>query len=364
VKTSDEYGILVMNVGSTSTKVACFRGARPVCSGNIAYPIADPARFPSLEEQLLLRERDLMNFLSENHVGMDGLDMVVSRGGLGRPEPAGVYMIDEVMCRDLLSGRYGRHVSALGPVMALEISRRYGVPAVVVDPPSTDEFEPLARISGMPDIERRSSFHALNQKAAARRCAAGLGKRYEEMNVVVAHLGGGITVGAHRKGRVIDCTNGLSEGPLTPERSGALPTVDLVDLALSGGVDRDEIHRRLIGLGGLAAYLGTSDATRVEDMILHADQRARLVYEAMAYQVAKEIGAMAAVLGGQVDVVIITGALARSSMLVGWIVDRVGFLAPVYTYPGEDEMTALAEGGLRVLRGEEEMKTYAAEDRR
>ena len=358
-----EHRLLVINVGSTSTKVAYFREKDPAALENIRYPAEDLISFSSLEEQLPLREADVMKFLKSNGIGLEEMDMVVSRGGLGKPAPAGAYRIDDAMCRDLLEGKYGKHPSALGPAMAFEFSRKFGMPAIVIDPPSTDEFDPLARISGIPEIERKSAFHALNQKMAARKHAATLGKKYEEMNVVVAHLGGGVTIGAHKRGRVIDCTHGLAEGPFTPERAGALPTLDLLDLAFSGKFDKKQVHGRLVGQGGLAAYLGTTDAQKVEAMIKGEDQKAKLIYKAMAYQIAKDIGSMAVVLKGQIDGIIITGGLAHSETLTDWIKERIGFLAPVFVYPGEDEMSALAEGGLRVLRNEEEMKIYGQHGR-
>ncbi|MCX5829642.1 MAG: butyrate kinase, partial [Deltaproteobacteria bacterium] len=301
---------------------------------------------------------DVMKFLRKNMISLAEIDMVVSRGGLGKPAPAGAYQIDDIMCTDLLAGKYGKHPSALGPAMALSFSNQYGMPAIVIDPPSTDEFEPLARISGLPEVERKSAFHALNQKIAARRFALAKKKKYEEINVVVAHLGGGITIGAHRQGRVIDCTHGLAEGPFTPERAGALPTMDLLDLAFSGKLDKKQIQGRLVGQGGLAAYLGTTDAQQVEEMIKGGDEKAMLVFEAMAYQIAKDIGAMCVVLKGEIDGIILTGGLAHSERLTGLIAEQVRFLAPVSVYPGEDEMSALAAGGLRVLEGEEAIKKY------
>jgi len=240
--------------------------------------------------------------------------------------------------------------------MAMGLARQYGIPAVVIDPPSTDEFQPLARVSGLPEIERKSAFHALNQKAAARRAAAKLGKRYEDVNLVVAHLGGGITIGAHSRGRVIDCTHGLTEGPFSPERAGALPTQDLLDLA--GRMGPKDLSKKLVGQGGLAAYLGTTDAVKVEAAVKAGDAKAELIYRAMAYQVAKDIGAMAAVLAGDVDAVVLTGGLAHSGMLTGWVGKQVQFIAPVCIFPGEDEMEAMAEGALRILRGEETPRTY------
>lgn len=357
----EEY-LLIINVGSTSTKVACFRGENPVLLETISYKADDLMRFSSLEKQLILREEDVIKLLMQNHVNMEELDLVVSRGGLGKPAPAGAYKIDTIMCQDLLEGKYGKHTSAMGPSIALKISQKYGIPAIVIDPPSTDEFEPIARFSGIPDIERKSIFHALNQKRVARKYAATLGKKYEDTNIIVAHLGGGITVGAHKQGRVIDCTHGLSEGPFTPERAGALPTMGLIDLVISAKLDVKQIQKRLVGQGGMASYLGTTDAREVENLIEKGDEKAKLIYEAMAYQIAKEIGAMAIVLNGSLDGIIITGGLAHSRMLVDWIIMRVGFLAPVFIYPGEDEMAALAEGGLRILRNEEEMKIYGQEN--
>ena len=355
----EEHRLLVINVGSTSTKVAGFKGNNLTLLRTIRYSSEDLARCPSMNEQLPLREKDLLEFLKKNEIALEEVDMIVSRGGLGRPSPAGAYEVDEAMCRDLLEGKFGKHSSALGPAIALDFSRRYGMPAVVIDPPSTDEFQPLARFSGLPEIERKSALHALNQKAAARRLSVELGREYEGMNLIVAHLGGGITVGAHQKGRVIDCTHGLGEGPFTPERAGSLPTTDLLDLAFSGKLDKTQILRRLVGQGGLFAYLGTNDVEKVEEMITAGDQKAELVYEAMAYQVAKEIGAMSAVLKGEIDGIILTGGLANSQMMTSLIREWIQFIAPVFVYPGEDEMAALAEGGLRVLRQEEELKKYS-----
>jgi butyrate kinase len=354
----NEPYLLVINLGSTSTKVAWFKGSVPIVLETIRYSAEDLASYSSFQEQLPLRKNDLLKFLNKNGIGLEEGNMIVSRGGLGRPLPAGAYEINDAMCRDLLEGKFGKHPSALGPAISLDLSIRYGMPAIVIDPPSTDEFQTLARISGLPEIERKSSFHALNQKMAARRLAGELRNKYEAMNLIVAHLGGGITIGAHQMGRVIDCNHGLGEGPFTPERSGALPTTDLLDLAFSGKLDKEQILNRLIGRGGLSAYLGTTDVRKVEEMIRVGDERAKLVYEAMAYQIAKEIGAMSVVLKGKIDGIILTGGLANSKMMTEWIKERTSFIAPVFIYPGEYEMLALAEGGLRVLRKEEELKIY------
>jgi butyrate kinase len=352
------HHILSINVGSTSTKVAFYRDSERLVQESITYSAADLSRYEGLADQLPLRAEGLRKFIEKNAIDMSKVDLVISRGGLGKPGPAGAYSIDERMCDDLMQGRYGKHPSALGPSMALGLARQYRMPAVVIDPPSTDEFQPLARVSGLPEIERKSAFHALNQKAAARKAARQMNKRYEDVNFVVAHLGGGITIGAHEKGVVIDCTHGLSEGPFTPERAGTLPTQDLLDLAQSGRVSPKDLSKRLVGQGGLAAYLGTSNAVEVEEAVKKGDVKAGQIYQAMAYQIAKDIGAMATVLGGKVDGIVLTGGLAHSDMLTGWVRQRTGFIAPVFVFPGEDEMEAMAEGALRILRGEETPREY------
>lgn len=350
--------ILMINVGSTSTKVALFETADVKAKETIVYSGKELSSYRDIRDQLPRREEDLLRFISGNNIDINEVDIIISRGGVGRPGPSGAYEINEAMCDDLMTGRYAEHPSALGPAIALDLSKKHGIQAIVVDPPSTDEFHQLARLSGLPEIERRSGFHALNQKAAARRAASEMNKRYEDVNLVVAHLGGGITIGAHEGGRVIDCTHGLGEGPFTPERAGSLPTMDIVDFVFSGKYSREEIQRKLVGRGGLMSYLGTTDAVEVEKMISGGDENAKLVYRSMAYQAAKDIGAMSTVLKGLVDGIVITGGLAYSEMLTGWIVEWVNFLSPVFIYPGEDEMAAMAEGALRVLRGEEEVKKY------
>jgi len=351
------HHILAINVGSTSTKVAFYRDSERLVQETITYNSSDLARYADLKDQLPLREGDLRKFIEKNAIDMSKVALVISRGGLGRPAPAGAYTIDERMCDDLIQGRYGKHPSALGPSMALGLARRYRMPAVVIDPPSTDEFQPLARVSGLPEIERKSAFHALNQKAAARKAAGQMNKRYEDVNLVV-DLGGGITIGAHEKGRVIDCTHGLSEGPFTPERAGTLPTQDLLDLAQSGRVSPKDLSKKLVGQGGLAAYLGTTNAVEVEKAVGKGDAKSELIYRAMAYQIAKDIGAMATVLGGKVDGIVLTGGIAHSEMLTGWVKQRTEFVAPVFIFPGEDEMEAMAEGSMRILRGEEAPRAY------
>jgi butyrate kinase len=349
------HRIFAINVGSTSTKVAFFEDAKAVAQKTIAYSSQELTGYAELRDQLPRRRQDVMDFMQKSGIALDQLDIIISRGGLGKPGPAGAYIIDETLCEDLLAGRYGKHPSALGPAIALDMAKPSGIRAIIIDPPSTDEFEPLARVSGLPDIERKSAFHALNQKAAARKAAEKMGKSYETVNLIVAHLGGGITIGAHRRGRVIDCNHGLSEGPFTPERAGSLPTLELVELSLAAKYAPKDLQRKLVGQGGLAAYLGTTDAIAIESAIDKGDEKSTFIYQAMAYQIAKDIGAMATVLSGQVDGIVLTGGLAHSKRLAGWITARVQFLASVFLYPGEDEMAALAEGALRVLLGHEEV---------
>ena len=262
------------------------------------------------------------------------------------------------MCDDLLSGQYEKHPSNLGPVITYNLGKMLKVPAIIVDSPSSDEFEPVARFSGLPEIKRRSGFHVLSQKAAARKAAKDLGKNYEHINLIVGHLGGGISVGAHKQGRIIDATHGIEEGPFTPERTGSLPVIELITLCYSNQYTQEQLHRKLVGQGGLVAYLGTSDARVVEKEIAAGNEDYLQVFHAMSYQICKEIGAMAAVLDGDVEAVILTGGLAHSQMLIDWIQKKVSFIAPVMVFPGEDEMNALASGGLRFLHGREEGKEY------
>lgn len=368
--------ILVINLGSTSTKLALFRGDRPVVVEEVPFKTSLPPG-----KQLEERKTQVRNFMAKAGLKEERISAVVSRGGLMKPLPAGVYEINEKMCRDLAEEKYGSHPSSLGPLLAYSLAGKYNCPALTVDPPSTDELEQVARFSGTPLIERKSAFHALSQKGAARYVSSLLGIEYEEGNFIVAHMGGGITVGAHLKGRVVDATHGLSEGPFTPERAGSLPTLELLELFLSrvenvlkGNfqeaqlLERDnvlemiakikaEIQLELVGNGGLKAYLGTKDVREVENKIENGFEEGKLLLKAMGYQIAKEICAMAAVLNGEIDAVVLTGALAKSATVRKEVENRVAFLAPLYVVP-ENEMQALALGALRVLRGEEKAKVY------
>jgi len=354
-----EYMLLIVNPGSTSTKIAVFSGRECVFSESIKHGSEDLSMFGGIIEQLGYRESLVRQILVKSGVRWEDFDAVVARGGLLRPVPGGTYVVNEAMINDLKSERRGSHASNLGGLIAYSLAGAAGISAFIVDPVCIDEMGPLARISGLPELDRESMFHALNQKAVARLAAAEMGKDYNKINLIVAHLGGGISVGAHSMGRVIDVNNAVGgDGPFTPERSGSLPGVGLVNMCFSGEYTRDEIMKKLVGKGGLVAYLGTNNAREVETRVREGDNKASLVYEAMAYQVARETGACAAVLKGEVEAVVITGGMAHSTVLVNWIKERVQFIAPVLVFPGENEMEALAYGGLRVLTGQEKAKEY------
>jgi len=353
------YRILAINPGSTSTKIAIFDNEKPVFEEVLRHSNEKISQFDTIFDQYEFRKNVILQTLNEKGINLTELAAIVGRGGLLKPIPGGTYQVDEEMLEDLKVGVLGEHASNLGGVLAYEIANQLNIPAYIVDPVVVDEMDDIARISGMPELERKSIFHALNQKAVARRAAKEAGKGYEEMNYIVAHLGGGISVGAHEKGRVIDVNNALDgEGPFSPERSGGLPVGDLAKLCFSGKYTHGDIKKLIKGNGGLVAYLDTNDAREVVKMIESGNLQAKTIYQAMAYQVAKEIGACSAVLKGKVDGIILTGGIAYDKEFVQWIQESVAFIAPVLIYPGEDEMIALAEGGLRVLRQEEAPKTY------
>ncbi|MCL1906021.1 MAG: butyrate kinase [Clostridiales bacterium] len=353
------FKILALNPGSTSTKLALFEGERLLAEKTVRYDPSDLAGCATLIDQKPLRLACLEEFLRENGINMAELSAVVGRGGMIRPLEAGTYTVNDKMLADLAAGVSGVHASSLGGIMAEELGRRHGIPAYIVDPVVVDELEPVARVSGLPGISRTSAFHALNTKSVARICAKDLGLRYEDARFVVAHLGGGVTVAAHRYGRVVDVNNGITgEGPFSPERSGGLPLKFVIEMCYSGKYSKQEIIDFASKNGGMKAYLGTHDLAKVEQQISLGDEKAALIVDAMAYQIAKEIGAMAAVLEGRAQAIILTGGLAHSLRFTGAIKQRVEGFAPVYTYPGENEMEALALGALRVLKGEEKAKVY------
>jgi butyrate kinase len=356
----EQFRILAINPGSTSTKIGIFENEASVLEATLRHDPNEIAKFQDLADQYPFRKQVIIDTLTSKGHKLTDFHAIVARGGLLKPIPGGTYEINEAMLEDLRTGRYGVHASNLGAMIAHDLAKEIQVPAFIVDPVVVDELQPVARISGVPEIERRSVFHALNQKAVARRVAKQLGKTYDQARFVVAHMGGGITVGAHDHGRVIDVNNGLAgEGPFSPERAGTLPVGDLIALSYSGRFFASEVMKMIVGRGGLMGYLGTTDAREVEARIQEGDDYAKLVYEAMAYQVAKEIGAYATVLRGRIDAIILTGGLAYGEMFTDMIRKNVEWIAPVVIMPGENELQALVEGALRVLKGEEEAKQYA-----
>lgn len=353
------YRMLIINPGSTSTKIGVYDDTKPVFEETLRHSSEEIGRYKTIFEQYDFRKEVILKSVRDNGIDIKSLNGVVGRGGLLKPIEGGTYNVNEKMLEDLKIGVQGQHASNLGGIIAHEIAKPLNIPSFIVDPVVVDEIEDTARISGMPEIPRISIFHALNQKAMARRYAKEKGVKYDELNLIVVHMGGGISVGAHRKGRVIDVNNALDgEGPFSPERTGTLPVAALIKLCYSGKYTLDEMKKKITGKGGFVAYLNTNDARDVEKMIKEGNREAELVYKSMAYQVAKEIGACSAVLKGEVDAIILTGGLAYGKEYVDWIRERVSFISNVIVYPGEDELLALAEGGLRVLSGEEKAKEY------
>ncbi|WP_422484461.1 butyrate kinase [Gudongella sp. DL1XJH-153] len=355
-----KFKLLVINPGSTSTKIGVYEAEKLVFEETLRHDVDELSEFDRMIDQLKFRKDIIIDALKKNNVGIESFDAIVGRGGLLKPIEGGTYEVNEEMLKDLQEGSRGEHASNLGAILAYEISKTADGRAFIVDPVVVDELQDVARISGLKEIERKSILHALNQKAVARRYAREQNVKYSDLNLIVAHLGGGISVGAHKKGRVVDVGNALDgEGAFSPERSGGLPVGDLIKLCFSGKYTLDEVKKMIKGNGGLVSYLGTNDAREVVKRIKEGDEYAELIFKAMAYQVAKDIGASAAVLKGDVDQVIITGGIAYDDMFTGWIKEMVSYISGVTIYPGEDELQALAEGGLRVLNNEESPKVYS-----
>ncbi len=356
-----EYKVLAMNFGSTSTKVAIYEGNQEKMLQVFRHTPEEMSHISTLEDNAAFRKGVILDYLKAQGVDMSQLDAIVGRGGLMRGIEGGTYIVNDAMLTDLHSCAYGFHVCNLGGILASEIGGELGKPAYVVDPPVIHEMAEVATLSGHPDFPRRPLFHALNQKAIAKRFAEEQGKPYESLRLIVAHMGGGTSVGCHLNGKVIDVNNGLEgEGAYTGERPGTLPVLDVVRATLSGkyGKDYAQLRHTFCMKCGLVGYTGTNDGREIVARIQKGDREAELAYRGMAYQVAKEICALAAPLQGKVDAILLTGGFAYDKMLMGWIEEYVGFLAPVYVYPGEDEMLALAQGALRVLHGKEEAKIY------
>lgn len=351
--------ILAINPGSTSTKIAVYRDTTPIFEQVLRHSPDELKDCTDMDSSLKFRRCVIEAALNEHNFDPANLDAVIGRGGLMRPLKGGTYTINQAMLDDLRSCKYGDHASNLGAHLAKSIADPINIPSFIADPVVVDELEPIARLSGYPDIERVSIFHALNQKAVSKRYAASKGLSYDRLNLIVAHMGGGVSVGAHKEGRIIDVNNGLNgDGPFSAERCGSLPMSGLVKYCFSCGLDTPEkVIRQLITKGGLMGYLNTNDGKLISSRA-ETDERYRLVYEAMAYQIAKEIGSAAAVLRGKVDAIILTGGFAYDILLTGWIKERVGFIAPIEVMPGEDELIALVEAALRVLNGQEEALSY------
>lgn len=356
---NNKYRILIINPGSTCTKIAVFENEISIWEKSIKHDIEVTESYTRIIDQFAFRKEAILETLHNEGINLSRLNAVCARGGLIRPIEGGTYRVNEAMLSDLKGGYSGEHASNLGGILAHDIATGLNIPAFIVDPVVVDELEDIARISGLPIIERKSIFHALNQKAVAHRVAKEMNRHYEEVNVIVAHMGGGITIGAHKCGKVVDVNNGLhGDGPFGPDRSGTVPVGELVDLCFSGEYSKEEMMNRLVGKAGLMGYLSTNDPAEIEKMIAAGDEKAKLVYAALAYQIAKEIGAAGAVLSGKVDAVILTGDLAYRKFLVKEITDRVSWIADVIVHPGENDVLALAEGALRVLNRDEEAKEY------
>ncbi len=352
--------VLIINPGSTSTKIAVYNidNDEKIVETNISHSVEDLAVFDRVSDQANYRLEAILGILAQANIETKELVCVSARGGLVRPIPGGTYGINDAMCEELRAVK-NEHASNLGALIGMEIMNMEDIPGYITDPVVVDEMMDIARVTGVKGINRIAVGHPLNRKAIARKTAEKIGKKYEDCNFVVAHMGGGVTVGMHAKGVVIDTNNGLNgDGPMSPERAGGLPNSVVMDLVYNSGMSESEIFKFLIGNGGFVSHLATNDAREVEKMIEEGDEYAKLVYEAMAYQVAKEIAALSVGVNGQVDAIALTGGVAYSEMITNWIKERVGFIAPVYVFPGEGEIEALYEGAKRVTTGEEEAKIY------
>lgn len=357
-----KYRIFTINPGSTSTKIALFEDDRKIFSASVSHDSQELKKFLEIKEQLPYRKETIMGELAKDHVSLKGTDAFVGRcGGMG-PVEGGTYVVNDLLLAHSMSGRVTKHPANLGAQLARDFAAAYGGEAFIVNSPDTDEFELIARVCGLSDVTRESKDHPLNQKEVAHRYAASLGKRYEDLNLVISHIGGGVSVAAHKKGRMVDSTNCVDgDGPMAPTRAGAIPAVAIIKMCFSGKFTEREMYDRITKSGGFVDHLGTSDVREMQKRIKAGDSYARLVYDVMIYQISKSIAAYAAVLKGDVDAILLTGGIANDSYLVQQITDRVKFLAPVNAYPGEFEMEALAAGAIRVLSGQEQAKVYTGD---
>jgi len=353
------YYILAINPGSISTKIAVYKNDEQLFVESIYHSDQDIAKFDRVWDQYTFRKREILDFLHEKNFDLGQLACTVGRGGLFRPVISGAYAINRVMLGDARNAVQGEHASNLGCVLSYGIAWDYHIPSYIVDPPCADELQDVARLSGHREIKKRSLFHVLNIKAKARAAAAELGKPLNDMNLIVIHLGGGISVIAMQKGRIVDGNNALCTGPFTPERTGNLPVIDFIDYIFDKKIERRDAKKMVVGKGGMYSYLGTKSLIEAGQKYKEGDPKAQLVIRAMGYQVAKEIGTMAVVLKGDIDAIVLTGGAANSDILVDYIKDHISFLSrQILVLPGEEEMKALAHGALRILRGDEEALTY------
>lgn len=350
---------LIINPGSTSTKIGVFEDETLLFEETLRHSTEEIAQYASIVDQKDFRKQIILDLLEKKNFDMKSLQVIVGRGGMLKPIPGGTYAVSDALLEDLKIGKQGQHASNLGGILAREIGDSIGVPSYIVDPVVVDELIPISRYSGVPELPRTSVFHALNQKAVAKRYAKEQGKAYDSLNLVVVHMGGGVSVGAHEQGRVIDVFNALDgDGAFSPERAGAVPSGALIKMCFSGQYSEKEVYKKVVGNGGFNAYVGTNDMRDVEKMVKEGDAKADEVREAFIMQVAKDIGSMACVLKGKVDQIIVTGGIAYDEVVVAGLKERAGFIAPFTVYPGEDELLALAQGAIRVINGEETAKEY------
>ncbi|HBM14807.1 MAG TPA: butyrate kinase [Lentisphaeria bacterium] len=352
--------VLVINPGSTSTKISVFNlNGEEIKNEVIRHAPQEIAKFARVADQHDFRSKSIHNFLSSNSISEENLAFIVGRGGFLKPIQSGTWVVNDKMLEDLKIAARGEHASNLGAIIAYDIAKRNNIKAYIVDPIVVDELDDVARLTGFPEIERTSVFHALNQKAVARKAAQKIGIEYTEGNFIIAHLGGGTTVGAHRKGKVVDVNNGIyGEGPISPERSGTTPVEDIVNLCYSGKYDKPTILKKIHGKGGIYAHLGTSDMREVVKESKAGNTKFKLVLDSMLYQVSKEIGAMSAALDGKVDAIAITGGLAFEPYITDSIKNRVEFIAKFLVFPGEDEMDALFKGAVLSVHGKAPLNEY------
>lgn len=350
---------LIINPGSTSTKIGVFEDETLLFEETLRHSTEEISQYATIVDQKDFRKKIITDLLAEKNFDLKSLNVVVGRGGMLKPIPGGTYAVTDALLADLKVGVQGQHASNLGGILAREIADSIGVPSYIVDPVVVDELMPISRYSGVPELPRTSVFHALNQKAVAKRYAKEQGKAYDSLNLVVVHMGGGVSVGAHEKGQVVDVFNALDgDGAFSPERAGAVPSGALIKMCFSGQYTEKEVYKKIVGNGGFNAYVGTNDMRDVEKMVLDGDEKAAETREAFIMQVAKNIGSMACVLKGKVDQIVITGGIAYDKVVVSGLKERAGFIAPITVYPGEDELLALAQGALRVMNGEEKAMVY------